>query len=449
MKRLSRRTLLRGALAGGTVALGLPLLDAMLPSSSRASDDLDPIFGVFFWANGLPWNARHGPEQAVPGHPDLWTPATTGAFEPTPLLEPLAPYTPTVLTGLTPKTHIPDLPGQADGHMRGFMVAMTGDRPRSEGFHHPSHTLTAVRPTLDQVVARDPAFYANVVPPYRALHLGISRARFHDFGHWNAISYNGPDSLNPATHDPGLLYDQLFGVSTGDAGLLRRAALLDAVLEDANDLRARLGTADQARLDAHLEHLYEVQRRLDSTAATCEAPDRIPESGDLLEDTGTMADLLAIALGCGMTRVFTFMLTSPATTHVFTDVGVREGHHKNCHDGAWEDVRKATYRQMEGFARLLQALDTHQDAAGNRLLDRALIYGTSEYGEGWKHGVAELPVVLAGGACGRLERGMHVRQADGNLARAQLTALQALGLDVEQFGFNGAETRDPFGELLR
>ncbi len=451
MKRLSRRTVLRGVVAGTAVGLGLPLLDAMLPSRSKAADDALPIFGLLFWSNGLPWHAKHGSAQAGTGHPDLWTPATTGpGYAPTPLITPLARHEPTVLTGLTPKTEVPSTPGgQSDGHMRGFMVAMTGDRPRPEGFHHPSHTLTALRPSLDQHVARHTTFYDGDSPRYRSLHVGVSRARFHDYGHWNAISYNGPDSLNPPILDAGVLYDQLFGLPTGDPDLVRRAALLDAVLEDANDLRADLGTADQARLDEHLEHLYEVQRRLDTSGAVCEIPPRPGDSGDFLTQTGRLADLLAIGLSCGMTRVFTFMLTSPASTHIFSDVGVREGHHKNCHDGKWEDVRKVTLRQMQAFALVLDALAERTDAAGHTLLDRALVYGTSEYGEGWKHGVAELPVVMAGGAAGRLQRGVHVRDPDGNLATAQLTALRALGIETDSFGFNGAETTASYDELLR
>jgi len=451
VKRLSRRTLLRGMVAGTTVALGLPLLDAMLPLSSRAEDDAEPIFGLLFWSNGLPWHAGHGRAQAEAGHPDLWTPAQVGPdYATTPLLEPVADFDPTVLTGLTPHTDIPSTPGgQGDGHMRGFMVAMTGDRPRSEGFHHPSHTLTARRPTLDQHIARHSAFYDSGVPRYRSLHVGTSRARFHDYGHWNAISYNGPDSLNPPIMDAQVLYDQLFGVESGDADLVRRAALLDAVLEDANDLRGRLGTSDQARLDEHLEHLYEVQRRLDTQGAFCETPPRPEPSGDFLTQTRTLAELLAVGLSCNQTRVFTFMLTSPASTHVFSDVGVREGHHKNCHDGAWEDVRKATVRQMQGLAALLDALQRHTDAAGHTLLDRALVYATSEYGEGWKHGVAELPVLMAGGAAGGLERRVHVRDAGGNLARAHLTALRALGLQTPEWGWSGARTSQPFDEILR
>jgi len=265
----------------------------------------------------------------------------------------------------------------------------------------------------------------------------------------SGIVHRGPGWGNPAISDAGTLSGQRFGVQDGDPSRRRRAALLDAVLEDAGSLRGRLGAADQQRLDEHLEHLYEVQGRLDPIAATCEVPSYPGDPIGFTEDTGVMADMLAIALGCGMTRSFSFMLTAPGSTHVFSDVGVREGHHKNCHDGAWEDVVAGTLQQMRAFAQVARAFESHKDAAGNTILDRMLLYGTSEYGEGWNHGVAELPVVLVGGAAGGLERGVHVREAGGNLARAQLTALQALGLPFENFGFNGAETRESFTELLR
>ena len=99
------------------------------------------------------------------------------------------------------------------------------------------------------------------------------------------------------------------------------------------------------------------------------------------------------------------------------------------------------FAMSEGLARW-------QIATGETLLDRGLIYGTTEFGEGWKHGVKDLPVVLAGSACGALARGVHSRQADGNLARAQLTALRAVGLDVPEFGWHGAQTSEPMPGLL-
>lgn len=453
MKRLqlSRRSFLRGSLAGVTVALALPPLEAMLNSHGAYADGMgdEPFFGLFYWANGLPWTAKHGAMQATAGKPDLWTPATEGAgFAPSDLLKPLARHQVCVASGLEPKTEIPAVPpGQGDGHMRGFMVAMTGDRQRSEGFDQPSHTLTALRPTLDQLVAKHPAFYKSP-PRFRSLQVGVSRARFHEFGHWNAISYNGPDSANPPIMSAPELYDLLFAVPGQSAEQGRRAKALDAVLADAKTLRGQLGARDAARLDSHLDQLSEIQRRLSSTSVACKTPTRPGDDFDLHKKTTAMADLLAIAVNCGLSRVFSFMLTAPATTHVFSNLGVSDDMHKACHDGRWDDIRTVTAYQMEAFALMLDAFARIMQPDGKTLLDRACIYGTSEYGEGWQHGEREHPVLIAGRACGRLNAGVHTREAGGNLAKAQLTLMKALGLPFTSFGWNGAETSTPVAGLL-
>ena len=446
-KLLSRRTLLRGVLGGATVALALPTLDAMLPSQAKAAP-LPPIFGIFYWANGMPWHDGHGAEQA--GHPDLWTPAATGpGYAPSELLAPLADYQPSVITGLTPYTVIPpEPPGQGDGHMRGFMVAMTGASMRPAGFDQPNHILTAQRPTLDQLVAKDPAFYAEQPAAYGSLVLGVSTARFHDFGHWNAISYNGPDSLNQPILDPMQLFNMLFAVPTDVDLLARRASLLDAVKEDAKSLKVRLGAADRARIDAHLDHIGEIQKRLVLTGVACEAPGAPVATEDLVAKTEIMSELLAKALACGVTRVFSFMLTSPATTHVFSNLGVANDMHSTCHAGDWNAVHAITLYQMQAFAAFLGKLAAATDATGQSVLDRSIVFGTSEYGEGYKHSDAEMACILAGGGNGKLKKGVHVRAPGDNFSKAHVTMLRAAGLPTPTFGFDGAETSDAFGEIM-
>ena len=183
-----------------------------------------PFVGVFYWANGVPWHAGHGAEQA--SWPDIWTPSTTGAgYALSEMLLPFAGRRVSVISRLEPHTDIPSGPsGQGDGHMhmRGFMVALTGDSPQSDGFDHGSHTLTSRRGSIDQYVARYPGFDAEE-PRLWSLEVGVSRARFHDYGHWNAISYNGTDSQNLPVHDAGSLYDRLFGVPVDDSENRRRA----------------------------------------------------------------------------------------------------------------------------------------------------------------------------------------------------------------------------------
>ena len=61
---IPRRTLLRGLLGAGSVAVGLPLLEAMLDSNGEALADGSPLplrFGVWFWGNGTRYFYRPPP----------------------------------------------------------------------------------------------------------------------------------------------------------------------------------------------------------------------------------------------------------------------------------------------------------------------------------------------------------------------------------------------------
>src|SRR5215471_20882958 len=86
-KHLSRRTLLRGA----GVAVGLPLLDAMIPAGTAlAKTDAAPKLrvGFFYMPHGaVMWNTKHGKAM------DHWTPSGAGAdFKLSPIMEPLEKY---------------------------------------------------------------------------------------------------------------------------------------------------------------------------------------------------------------------------------------------------------------------------------------------------------------------------------------------------------------------
>ncbi|HET6584377.1 MAG TPA: hypothetical protein VFG69_13040, partial [Nannocystaceae bacterium] len=79
---LPRRTFLRGAIGGASIACGLPLLDAMLDGHGEALADGSPLpirFVSFFFGNGVLL--------------DRFEPTTTGAnWTPSPELMPLAPF---------------------------------------------------------------------------------------------------------------------------------------------------------------------------------------------------------------------------------------------------------------------------------------------------------------------------------------------------------------------
>ena len=92
-KHLSRRTLLSGA----GVAVGLPLLDAMIPAATAlAKTAAAPKLraGFFYMPHGaVMWNTKHGPDM------DRWTPSGAGAdFKLSHILEPLEKHKHTVIS---------------------------------------------------------------------------------------------------------------------------------------------------------------------------------------------------------------------------------------------------------------------------------------------------------------------------------------------------------------
>ena len=461
-------------LRGSAVALGLPLFEAMLNQNGNAlaaGTGLPVRYGLFFWGNGLPWTYRHrGTTDTVsPGitHElddkltDLYTPTTVGkGFAVTELLKPLERHLPNlnVVSGLEPKTAIPTSPaGQSDGHMRGISVALTADQIRSEGFDHDPHIFAVNRATLDQYIAKHPQFYLDGAPPYRSLELGMSSAVLHDFGTWNAVSHNGPNSINPPLRDPHKLFNQLFAVKPDLTEVARRTSVLDVVSEDTKQLSLRLGKRDRERLDEHLTHIGEIERRLNVTRAACVTPTAptspFSDETSVLEKLDVMADIVVAALRCDVTRVFTIAFTTGASLMQMNGAGEINGAgahqlHDACHGGERDVITAFTKLNFTAYAKLLDKLTADKDVNGQTLLDSSLIIGTSEYGEGFTHSNKEHPFIFAGKAGGKVETGWHVREEGGNMARAHLTVLRALGIDAKSYGFNGGETSAALPFLL-
>ena len=141
-----------------------------------------------------------------------------------------------------------------------------------------------------------------------------------------------PGSLAVSRGGLGLLmvYAKLFNVPDDLIALARRARLIEAIHDDAKDLRTHLGAVDRQRVDEHLDHLREIQRRLELTSGTCEMEPEIPgESGDLLQKTAIVAELIAVALHCDLTRVFSCMLTSAGDDPLICQSGCARRHAQN------------------------------------------------------------------------------------------------------------------------
>jgi hypothetical protein len=457
---------MKGILSGAAFSLGLPLFEQMLNGNGTAlaaGPALPKRYGLFFWGNGLPWTWRNrGTTDVVsPGvmHDlpdtlvDAYTPTTTGTtWTITDTLKPLERHKANinVVTGLQPKTMIPSTPaGLSDGHMRGICVALTADMINPVGFDHDPHIFAVNRATLDQVIAKHPQFYTDGAPRFRSLEIGISQAVLHNFGTWLAVSHNGPNSLNIPIRNPQEFFDQVFAVPPTLAEVARRTSVLDVVAEDARRLEQKLGARDRQRLDEHLTHINEIERRLKVAQAACTSPSRPanPFAGEpaVLDKLDVMADILVAALRCDITRVFSIAFTTGASLMQMNGAGVINGTgahqlHDACHGGERDIIIAFTKLNLTAYAKLLDKMTADQDVNGQTLLDNSCILGTSEYGEGYTHSNTETPVIMAGKCGGALDTGWHVRDEGGNLARAHLTCLRAVGIDVTSYGFNGGET---------
>jgi hypothetical protein len=270
------------------------------------------------------------------------------------------------------------------------------------------------------------------------------------------ISHNGPDSTNPPELDPRALFDRLFasgapagGASSAVQQALRalRASVLDTVISDLGALQQRVGVADRLRLEQHTESIRAIERRLQSDPAMgalqCEdptAPAEITSENNrepLAERLDAMGDLLALAMSCDLSRVFSIQWSGSAGGPVFWQVGASRAHHDLSHDGdaTQEVIEQITIFSMEQLAGLLGKFRDTPDGAGN-LLDSMALLATSDCSDGTAHSVSDYPIVIAGRAGGALVHpGVHyATESREHTNRVLLTLLRSVGVELAELG---------------
>jgi hypothetical protein len=456
MKPMPRRSVLRGILAGSGVALALPLFEAMLNEHGTAlanGGEIPKRFGVWFWGNGT--------------HPGNWAPAVTGpGWEPSPLLSGLAAvkdYINVISGGVLPTT------GSNNPHVEGAVGILAGGNP----LLHPSYNgqggdwdfLTVPSASVDEVAAS----HLGDATTFRNLAAAVTPVHTSDAGSVNApgtaisyISHPAPYVFNPPMLDPSVLFSYLFGagIPTGEPpqpASLARARVLDAILEDAHALDARLGASDRQRLEQHLDGIDRLQQQLTTIVMPGEACAQLPDPGNPQSNRDrarVMADLLAMAFACDLSRVMTLQFSSPASHVDYPDIGVASANlgtsfHEYQHQQGYNATVVTTLGYfMDVFSDFVSALAALPEAGGN-LLDHSCILGTSDVSGGWDHAMTDFPLLVAGRAGGALTHpGTHVSLAGGNASRVPLTCLRAIGAPVEVWGSDQFATSDPIAELL-
>lgn len=424
-------------LGGAAVALPLPALEAMLGTNGEALAGGTPLptrFGVWFWGNGV--------------KPEAWIPSSTGAGWAVPeLLQPLSAHREYIspITGFEIKT-------DTYPHHSGMAGVMTGMRYHQLGSATDTIVSTFAGPSVDQIAAD----HIGGFTPFRSLEVGITWFRGSSEGStYEHLSHNGPNNWNACEYDAATFYDRLFTVS-GPQRTFGRRRVLDAVREQANALSRRLGLADQARLDQYLTSVDQLDVRLAVDPQECPAMERpgsyldVDGKEQIEEKNAIFAEMLALALACDLTRVFSVQFSTAGSAVIMGPVGATDGLHRISHDEASPQptMHAAVEFTMEQLAVFLRTLRDTQEGDGN-LLDRSSILCTSEVCDGKAHTNTDFPLLLAGGGGGRLKAGLHHRDEGGrNVSDAVLTALHGAGVPVESFGAEEGLSTDPVDELL-
>ena len=427
-KYLSRRALLRGAGA----AVALPLLESMIPA------------GVARAANAAPrlrFAAVYVPHGAVMSQ---WTPAQVGTgFAFPDIIKPLEPFRDrlNVVSNLTlPLAYGQDASAGAN-HTRSSAVFLTGAAP---GVGAEARLGTSV----DQMASR----HFGQGTPLPSLELSIEDGSLScgaglSCAYRNTISWQGPTSPLPMENNPQVIFERLFGDgSTDEERAARRTqarSLLDSVMGETAALSRALPATDRVRLDRYLTDVREVERRIALAEKTVPdgmklpaAPTGIPDDFDV--HVKLMFDLMVLAWQADVTRVSTLMFAQEVSNAVFTGSGVREpfhnlSHHSNVPDNIAKLVLVNQYHAAT-FGYALKKLRDTPDGDGNMLDHSMLLYGSGMSNSN-QHDHDPLPIVVAGGAGGRLKGGRHIRVGEKvPLSNLQLSLLQKMQVPIESFG---------------
>ncbi len=408
--KMHRRTMLRAA----GVAVALPLLEAFAPRHLRAA------------SSGTVPRRMVCINTPLGLHPAHFFPKTAGRdYELSPYLEVVQDFRNqfTVISGLS---H-PDV-GPSHDSNQSFLTAAPHPERRA-GFRNSI--------SLDQFAAE------HLFGQTRFATLPLSCEG-------SGLSWTRSGAPVPTESWPSGVFAKLFLEGRPDevAAQTRRLAdgqsVLDAVRDQAARMQKGLGNVDRDKLDEYLTSVRELEQRLAQAEAWSKKPKPkvdvkppvdIRNSADLVGRTRLWFDLIHLALQTDSSRLITLQLLG--TSSVPPIPGVSQGHHDLSHHGQ-DPVKIAQLKTLElekmktlhDF--LTQLRNTREDEA--TLLDRTMVFFSSNLADASKHSVKNMPVLLAGGG---FRHGQHLAFDEDHhppLCNLFVSMLQRMGIEAEKFG---------------
>lgn len=471
-RALSRRALLRGA----GVALALPWLESWSPQTVKAQAAEPPRrFLPIFLPNGAP---------------ELWRPASAGSGVAWRLSSVLEPFGASLKAKVNVVTNLENgtvfnLDGSESvepSHSRlagAWLTCVDAAEVRAR-----LNLAEANGISVDQVLAQHASRRGKT--PLDSLQLGLSsplsNCDSEPCSSSRSVSWASSTQPMYKQVDPLEVFNQLVSLAqpadpSGAAALkarkrlARQQSVLDAVQENAERTRQRLGTSDRRRMDEFLDSVRAVERRVTRVSAgmgglACirsEAPTlaRVEQSAlaprqtTATYDKGLHADamneLIAMAFQCDVTRVISYMLEDERSEFTYDHVQERaftaegstpkggacpEYHAAQHHTG--DEFATITWWNVGKVAELCRRLDAIEEAPGVSVLDNTVVlFGACMHGS--DHRPNELPLALVGGGNLGVKNDQHVVLDPRPLRDLYFTLLnRVFGLDIQAFGQNHA-----------
>lgn len=417
---ISRRRFLRGT----GVALSLPLLDAMRPAFASTAEDaaLNP--------GGKPRRmlAVCNNLGILPGE---FFPKNSGRdYVASPYLEHLQQHR-NDFTSFEGVWH-PDVDG---GHPADICFLTAAPHPGRGGFRN---TIS-----LDQFMVERIGHLTRVPN----LNLGVNAGRGS-----RTLSWSSTGVRLPVEESASEVFKRLFiqGTAAEAEAQVRKLkigqSILDAVGEQANDLRRELGPRDRGRLDQYFSSVRDLEKRMAMSRewekipkpiVTSEAPIDPAGPSFYMEKTRLLYDIAQLAFETDTTRLITIMLDGVSTPALMIDgVKTTSDYHDLSHHGKSEEKLDQLKAIDTGHMKLLADLFAKLKSVseeGEPLLDRSMIlYGTN-FGSADKHICTNLPTLFAGGG---FKHGQHIAfdtYRNYPLANLFVSMLQRMGLEADRF----------------
>ncbi|MGH8229293.1 MAG: DUF1552 domain-containing protein [Steroidobacteraceae bacterium] len=435
-KHLSRRATLKGM----GVALGLPLLDAMIPAGTAlAKTAAAPKMraGFFYFPHGaIMNNTPYGKKM------DHWMPSGKGpAYKLSPILASLEKHKHQV----TSFGGLQDLASLDSVHVLVPSAWMSGVHPKT------SSVTPDMAMTLDQAVAKhigqETPLPSLEVASETTIQVAACGGAVGGCYYSATLSFKDPHTPLPMEYNPRKIFVQLFG--EGDTAQQRAAiahetsSLLDLISDRTHSLQRKLGPGDRAVLGNYLDTVREIERRIQKQEAHKLKNVVLPNAPIGVDDqfnkqVDLMFDLIALGYQADVTRVVSYFMVSEGTNRTYNWIGVPDAFHPLSHHandlGRLAKLVKIQTWHCERFAAFCDKLAKIPDGDGS-ILDHSLFLYGSNMSNSDKHNSFPLPNIIVGGACGKVKGGQQIDLPDRTpLSNVLLTILNTVGADAKKFG---------------